>query len=465
MIATSLADVARVTGGRLAGGAEAAAVVDGPVVIDSRQAARGALFVCLPGEHVDGHDFAAAAVEAGAVAALAEREVDAPAVVVADTQTALGLLATDVLNRAEKCTVVGVTGSSGKTSTKDLLAAVFGAAGPTVAPENSFNNEIGLPLTVLRVDAATRTLVAEYSARGAGHIAALCAVARPSIAIVLNVGTAHLGEFGSREAIATAKGELVEALPADGVAVLLADDPIVAGMADRTNARVVTFGEGPAADVRVDDVELDDTGRPRVRLHTPAGPADLRLGVHGAHQALNAAAVVAAALAGGLDLPVILAALESAGPRSPHRMSVQRRPDGLVVIDDAYNANPESTRAAIDALGTIAAGRRRWAVLGEMRELGPESAELHREVGAHLARSGVDELVVVGPGAPYADGAATVAGWRGRTRFVGDATEAARLLRDEATDADVVLVKASNALRLWTVADALLGAQSVEASA
>ena len=458
MIATSLADIARVTGGRLAGGARAAAVVDGPVVIDSRQAARGALFVALPGEHVDGHDFAAAAVEAGAVAALAEREVGAPAIVVADTQAALGLLATDVLGRAEQCAVVGVTGSSGKTSTKDLLAAVFGAAGPTVAPENSFNNEIGLPLTVLRVEATTRTLVAEYSARGAGHIATLCAIARPSIAVVLNVGTAHLGEFGSREAIATAKGELVEALPADGVAVLLADDPIVAGMADRTSARVLSFGRAATADVRVDDVELDDTGRPRVRLHTPAGPADVRLGVYGAHQALNAAAVVAAALAGGLDLPAVLAALEAAGPRSPHRMAVQRRPDGLVVIDDAYNANPESTRAAIDALGSIAAGRRRWAVLGEMRELGPEAAELHREVGGHLARSGVEELVVVGARAPYADGAGAVPGWRGRARSVGDATEAARLLHAEADASDVVLVKASNALRLWTVADALLGA-------
>ena len=456
MIAMTVAEVARVTGGTVAGGADPEAVVAGPVVIDSRRAEPGSLFVCLPGEHADGHDFAGAAVRSGAVAALAGHQVDAPAVVVDDPQHALGRLAAAVLGRAERCRVVGVTGSSGKTSTKDLLAAVFGAAGPTVAPENSFNNEVGLPLTVLRVDQDTRTLVAEYSARGHGHIATLCRIAQPSIAIVLNVGTAHLGEFGSRAAIGQAKGELVEALPADGVAVLFADDPVVAGMAARTSARVTMFGTGDTADVRVGAVTLDETGRPRFRLGTPAGEADVRLGVHGAHQALNAAAVVAAALAAGLELSAVVAALEAAGPRSPHRMHVQRRPDGLVVIDDAYNANPESARAAIDALTAIAAGRRRWAVLGEMRELGAESAALHGEVGRAVAEAGVEELVVVGADAPYAEGTRAVHGWAGRARDVADADAAGRLLHDEVTGTDVVLVKASNSLRLWTVAESLL---------
>jgi UDP-N-acetylmuramoyl-tripeptide--D-alanyl-D-alanine ligase len=242
----------------------------------------------------------------------------------------------------------------------------------------------------------------------------------------------------------------------------------VTGMAARTSARVMTFGRGDGADVRVGDVTLDETGRARFRLHTPAGDADVALGVHGAHQALNAAAVVAAGLAAGLELADIVSALATAGPRSPHRMHVQRRPDGLVVIDDAYNANPESVRAAVDALTAIAGGRRRWAVLGEMRELGPESADLHREVGGRVAAAGVEQLLVVGPDAPYGEGAAAATGWTGQVREVADVDRAVRLLRDEVSPADVVLVKASNALRLWTVAESLLGDQAsrpTEASA
>src|SRR3982751_2686955 len=259
MIELTLAEVAELTGGALTG-AEGARVT-GRVTLDSRTVAPGDLFVAVVGERVDGHDFLGAAAAAGAVAALGTRAADAlPAVVVDDPVAALGRLASGVHARltAGGLRTLGITGSSGKTSTKDLLGQVLAAAGPTVSPPGSFNNDIGLPLTVLSGDARTRYLVLEMGARGRGHIARLCGVARPDIGIVLNVGTAHLGEFGSADVIAEAKGELVEALPASGTAVLNADDPRVIGMAPRTRARVLRTGRGGDADVRAVDVLLDD---------------------------------------------------------------------------------------------------------------------------------------------------------------------------------------------------------------
>jgi UDP-N-acetylmuramoyl-tripeptide--D-alanyl-D-alanine ligase len=464
MIPLDLGEVARLTGGRLTAGTDPARVVSGPVVIDSRRATSGGLFVCLVGERVDGHAFAADAVRAGAVAVLAAREVDVPAVIVDDPQRALGLLAAGMLTRADQCTVVGVTGSSGKTSTKDLLAQVLTSYGPVVAPENSFNNELGLPLTVLSVDEQTATLVCEYSARGRGHITYLCTIAPPEIGVVLNVGSAHLGEFGSLDAIAAAKGELVEALPATGSAVLNADDERVRAMADRTSARVVLFGTTSDADVLLSDVELDDLARPSFRLHTFAGDAKVRLQLSGEHHAMNAAATAAAALCRGLALDDIVAGLEGAGVRSAHRMDVRQRSDGLLVVDDAYNANPESMRAALDAFSRLAAGRRRWAVLGEMRELGEESEALHRAVGAAVVATGVDELLAVDAAAPIAE-AARSHEWSGHARVVPDAAAAAALLTKELRSTDAVLVKASNSLRLWEVADQILAAQPAGASA
>lgn len=458
MIPITLADVCRATGGRLADGARAEARVTAPVVIDSRRCEPGGLFVCVKGDRYDGHAFARDAVEAGAGAVMAARPVGVPAVVVDDTANALGVLATAVLALAPRCRVVAVTGSSGKTSTKDLLAQVFERAGETVSPEGSFNNEIGLPLTVLRITESTRTLVCEYSARGVGHIRYLCGIAPPSIAVVLNVGDAHLGEFGSRQAIARSKAELVEALPEDGVAVLNADDPLVAAMRDRTAAPVVTFGCGDEADVRVVDLRLDELARPRFRLLTASGDAQVSLRLLGEHQAWNAAAVAAAATAAGIPLGDVAEVLSQAVPRSGHRMQLHERGDGLVVIDDAYNANPASMKAAVDALMRIG-GRRAgctWAVLGEMRELGAESRSLHSDVGAVAARLGVDEIVAVGAAVAIAEGATATPGWDGRARTVPDVAAATALLRAEVSPSDVVLVKASNAVELWQVAEALL---------
>jgi UDP-N-acetylmuramoyl-tripeptide--D-alanyl-D-alanine ligase len=458
MIALRAADVADLVGGRLVA-ADGDAVITGPVVIDSRLAAPGSLFVCLAGEHTDGHRHAPDAARAGAVLALAQRPVEAPAVLVDDVQQALGRLAAGVLARSPGVRVSGVTGSSGKTSTKDLMAAVLGAGGPAVAAAGSFNNEIGLPLTVLGVDGATAHLVLEYSARRKGHIAYLTGIARPDTAVVLNVGSAHLGEFGSREAIAAAKGELVEALPPTGVAVLNVDDPMVAAMSGRTAARVLRVGTGPGADLRVADLTLDETARPRFRLLGGDADVEVRLRLHGRHHAGNAAAAAAAGIAAGIPLDVAAEALGRFTAASPHRMAVTTRTDGLLVIDDAYNANPESMRAALAALVEIAErrGGRGWAVLGEMRELGDDTPSLHAAVGDSAAALGVDHLVVVGDAAvAIGDGARAHAGWSGEVTLVPSAAEAVDLVAAGATARDVVLVKASNAVGLWSVAESLL---------
>lgn len=463
--------LAEAVGGQVAPGVDPTRRVGPGVVIDSRAVHPGALFVALPGERVDGHDFVATAADAGAAAALVTRPVavDVPQVVVPDTVAALAALATDVVGRATASglVVVGITGSSGKTSTKDLVAAVLEAAGPTVAPPGSFNNEIGAPLTACRVDAATRYLVAEMGARGLGHIAWLCRVTPPAVGAVLNVGHAHLGEFGSIEQIALAKGELVEALPPTGWAVLNADDPRVIAMALRTSARVAAFStrHDPAetgADLRVwaSDVAADDLQRHRFTLHAagagrePAS-APVALRVLGEHQVSNAVAAAAVGLAAGLGLDAVADALSHATARSRWRMELAERPDGLAILNDAYNANPDSMSAALVAVARLRRpGGRVVAALGDMLELGPDAAAAHREAGALAATLEVDELVAVGEFGPD-----LVAGFApsGRpARYFGSVEELVAHLRGALGASDVVLVKASRGLALERVADALV---------
>jgi UDP-N-acetylmuramoyl-tripeptide--D-alanyl-D-alanine ligase len=456
VIALSLGDLAAIVGGSLHG-ADPAAVVTGPVVVDSRQVLPGALFVAIKGERVDGHDFSERAVHAGAVAVLAERTVaGVPTVQVDHVVSALGRLARGVLDRLPGTKVIALTGSSGKTGTKDLVASLLEAAGPTVAPPGSFNNEIGLPLTVLAADPGTAFLVLEMGARGAGHIQELTAIAPPDVGVVLNVGSAHLGEFGSRAAISEAKAELVEALPVDGVAVLNADDQLVAAMASRTRARVVTFGTSPSAGVRAERVTLD-LGRARFRLVASQGSADVALQLLGEHQVANCLAAAAVALDAGVLVGDVAAGLTAARPRSPWRMEVIERRDGVTVVNDAYNANPESMRAALKALVDLAGRRRTWAVLGEMRELGPAAADEHDAIGRLAMRLHVDRLVVVGPGATAVHlGARLESTAGGESMFVPDVDAAVRLLRDSLAPGDVVLVKASRAAGLERVAAALL---------
>ena len=450
MIPLTLAEVADAVGGELHDVSDPQVPVTGDVELDSRRIRPGGLFVALAGERVDGHEHAAGAVGAGAVGVLAARPVGVPAVVVPDVPAALADLARAVLDRLPDVTVVGLTGSSGKTSTKDLLAQLLAELGPTVAPPGSFNNELGHPYTVLRSTVDTRYLVLEKSARGIGHVAWLTRIARPRIGVVLNVGTAHLGEFGSRENIALAKGELVEALPADGVAVLNADDPLVLAMADRTAARVVTVGLAATADVRAVDVTLDERGTPSYELVTAAGSVPVTLSVHGEHQVGNSLAAAAVALELGMPLPAVADALGRARALSRWRMEVTERPDGVLVVNDAYNANPESMAAALRALTTMARGRRSWAVLGEMAELGGSAADEHRRVGELTAELGVDRVVVVGPDAQRLYAAA-----REGAVHVDDADAAIALLRAQLQPEDVVLVKASRSAGLERVALAL----------
>jgi UDP-N-acetylmuramoyl-tripeptide--D-alanyl-D-alanine ligase len=457
VIPLSLAAIAAITGARPHLVGDPAAEVDS-VVIDSRAAGPGALFVALPGQRVDGHDFAPAAVAAGAAAVLASRPTAVPTLVVPDVPAAMAALATAVVDRLPDLTIAAITGSAGKTTTKDLAAQLIERLGPTVAPHGSYNNEIGHPLTILRASAATRYLVLELSARGRGHIARQCEIAPPSFGIVLLVGHAHAGEFGGLAEVARAKGELPAALPGDGVALLNADDPRVLAMAGHTAARVVTFGRAPQAAVRAAGVRLDGNGRPAFTLLTPEGSAPVRLRLFGEHNVTNALA--AAALAGelGLALPEVADGLSTAAARSRWRMEVTRRPDGVTVINDAYNASPDAMTAAIGAMAVMARGRRAFAVLGPMYELGSQSRAFHEEAGRLAARAGVAGLIVVGEdAAPMLAGAKAEGSWHGELLWVPDADGALEALAARLIPGDLVLVKASHSAGLERVGLALTG--------
>ncbi|MGW0392417.1 UDP-N-acetylmuramoyl-tripeptide--D-alanyl-D-alanine ligase [Streptomyces sp. NPDC003042] len=465
MIALSLAEIADITGGRPHDIPDPSVRITGPVVIDSRQVEAGSLFAAFDGEHVDGHDYAERAVLAGAAAVLAARPVGVPSIVVPDVEKALGALARAVVERLGT-DVVALTGSAGKTSTKDLIAQVLQHHAPTVWTPGSLNNEIGLPLTALKATEETRHLVLEMGARGVGHIAYLTGLTPPRIGLVLNVGTAHIGEFGGREQIAQAKGELVEALPGEadgGVAVLNADDLLVRAMATRTKARTVLFGEAADADVRATEVRMTPAGQPSFTLHTPTGCGDVTLRLYGEHHVSNALAAAAVAHVLGMSAQEIASALSEAGTLSRWRMEVTERADGVTIVNDAYNANPESMRAALRALAAMggaarANGGRTWAVLGPMAELGDASLAEHDAVGRLAVRLNVSRLVAVGgrEASWLQLGAYNEGSWGDESVLVSDAQAAVDLLRSELRPGDVVLVKASRSIGLERVALALL---------
>ncbi|WP_059005676.1 UDP-N-acetylmuramoyl-tripeptide--D-alanyl-D-alanine ligase [Streptomyces specialis] len=446
MIPLSVGEIAEVVGGTVEG--DSGVKVTAPAVLDGRQAEPGGLFVAFAGEHADGHAYAGQAGRAGAVAVLGSRPTPLPTVVVEDARAALQALAAHVVARLrDGLTVVGVTGSQGKTSTKDLLAAVLSGTAPTIATIGTLNNELGVPLTMLRADAATRFLGLEMGARHIGDIAALTALVAPDIAVVLSVGQAHLGEFGSREAIATTKGELVRGLAPGGTAVLNADDPRVIAMRSLTGGPVLTFGRAAHADVQARDLATDRLGRPSFTLRTADASAALTLPLVGAHQALNASAAAAAGLAAGVPLDVAATALATAS-LSKWRMEPRDLAGGATLLNDSYNANPDSTRAALDALAAVEGGRR-IAVLGEMRELGDAGEAEHRAVGKYAA-SRADVVAAVGEAArPIAEGAGE------RAVTLPDNAAAVDWLRRHLAPGDVVLVKASRGARLDEVAAAL----------
>lgn len=499
MIDLTVAQIAEIVGGVLVDISPAQAAqrrVTGSVEFDSRAVGPGGLFLALPGARSDGHDHAAAAVAAGAVAVLAARPVGVPAIVVApDPGTGAGGLAGVLEHDADGSgaavlaalaalakvvaaelvagglTIIGITGSSGKTSTKDLVAVVLDPLGEVVAPPGSFNNELGHPWTVLRATRDTDYLILEMSARHPGNIAALAAIAPPTVGVVLNVGTAHLGEFGSREAIARTKAELPQAIPQSGVVILNVDDPAVAAMADATAARVIRVSRDSTGDVWAGPVSLDALARPRFTLHAGGAEVEVQLGIYGDHQVTNALCAAAVAMECGASVEQVAAALAATGPVSRHRMQVTTRADGVTVIDDAYNANPDSMRAGLAALAWIAHGgahhanergsraRRSWAVLGEMAELGEDAITEHDRIGRLAVRLDVSRLVVVGGGRSISamhHGAVMEGSWGPEAVNVADPDAALALLRAELQPGDVILVKASNSVGLGALADALV---------
>ncbi|MFW6596972.1 UDP-N-acetylmuramoyl-tripeptide--D-alanyl-D-alanine ligase [Propionibacteriaceae bacterium Y2011] len=471
------AALAEAVGGDLVG-PDPDALVGPDVVRDSRDVTPGAVFCAIVGERVDGHRFVAPTFSSGAGTALVERDrwpatgeqADLPVVRVADVPTALGRLGRHVVDDAKHhgLAVVAITGSMGKTSTKDLLGQLLAAAGPTVAPENSFNNEIGVPLTATRIDDRTRFLVSEMGARGIGHIADLCALVPPDIGVVLNVAHAHLGEFGSQAAIARAKGELVEA--AGRWAVLNADDPLVLAMRDRTAARVITFSVDPDTEPVGDaawaaDLQPDEWGRYRFTVHLRLDGHHHRgtaaLGVPGRHNVANAMAAAAAALVAGVPPELITTTLDGAQVTSQWRMALTELADTTMVLNDAYNANPDAVLAALDTAAQMAGGngRRLGVVLGDMLELGEESATEHHRVGAAVATAGASWALFVGDLADeFATGARTAGLADEQVVVAPDAATAAdRLVAPGSPLAagDVVLVKGSRGVALEQVAAAL----------
>ena len=441
-----LQDAALVTGAALVGGAPGAEA-DG-VCIDSRRVRPGDLFVALPGAVTDGHLHVEDALAAGAAAALVARPVAghdgttlAPLLVVDEPAAALRALAGWVRDVTDPV-VVGVTGSTGKTSTKDLIAAVAAVTFRTVAAERSYNNELGVPLTLLQATQETDVVICELGARGPGQIRELCEYVRPRIGVVTTVGVTHYEQFGSVEAIVAAKSELPAALPEGGVAVLNADDPRVAAMAEVTRADVVTYGIGAGAWLRAESVELDELGRPSFTMARGADRRRVTLGSSGRHQVGNALAAGAVGLVLGLSLDQVAAGL-AAARMSPWRMQVEKRA-GVVVVNDAYNANPTSMAAALETCAAmVQPGGRLLAVLGYMAELGDIEEAEHERVGA-LAAAGVQRLVVVGERArPIAQGAAAAGLAEVVVVDAGAGPAAAVEALGELRPGDVVLVKAS----------------------
>lgn len=465
MIALTLAEVVAATAGRLEpSGTDAteATIVDGPVTTDSREVVPGGVFVAKRGEFDDGHRFAAAAAEQGAALLIVERplELPVPQVVVDDSVEALGALATEVVRRMRalgRLRIVGVTGSNGKTTTKNLLRTVLEQVGPTVAARKSYNNEVGAPTTMLELTEETEYLVAEMGASGVGEIARLVRMARPDVGIVLKVGLAHAGEFGGIEKTVQAKSEMVTDLLSTDVAVLNADDPRVVPMAGLTAARVVWFGLGERADVRATDVVVHARGT-EFTVTVPGGEsAHVRFSVLGEHHVMNALAAIAAARELGVPLATIVAALERVTLAEQWRMQVMGGRHDITVINDAYNASPDSVQAALKTLAQVKRPEGRTiAVLGEMSELGEFSGEEHDRIGLLAVRLGVSQLVVVGEGARRLHITAINEGsWDGESAYVETADEAFDLVTSMVHPGDTVLVKSSNSAGLRHLGDRL----------
>jgi UDP-N-acetylmuramoyl-tripeptide--D-alanyl-D-alanine ligase len=462
VIALTLGEITEILAGRLVS-ADPGVSVDGTVQTDSRMVTEGSIFFALPGEITDGHLFAPAAVAAGAALIVTEHELDLPVaqIVVTHGLDALAALAGAVIDRvraAGRLTVIAITGSNGKTTTKNLLRAILSAEAPTVAPQGSFNNQVGAPISMLGIDLSTRYLIVEMGASGAGEIARLVRIARPDISVVLKVGLAHVGEFGGIDAVQRAKAEIVETLPASAVAILNADDGRVVAMAERTAARVRHFGLAASAELSATDVIATATGT-TFSLVTNTGSFAVHMRILGEHHVLNALAALSVADELGVDLAGAISAIEGVPRAERWRMEVLTPDSGVVVINDAYNASPDSTAAALKTLAQIVrAGERSVAVLGEMAELGEYADEEHDRIGRLAVRLNIQKLLVVGHRARHIHNAAGLEGsWDGESQLVDSVEQAYDLLREELREGDVVLVKSSKSAGLRFLGDRLGG--------
>jgi UDP-N-acetylmuramoyl-tripeptide--D-alanyl-D-alanine ligase len=463
VIPLNLADIAEIVGGRVLAAVSGDTTVGGPVQTDSRLVTPGAIFFALPGEVTDGALFADAAARNGAALVIAERELDlpVPVVVVGDGVAALAALAAQVVARvraAGSLRVVAITGSNGKTTTKNLLRAILERQAPTVAPQGSFNNHVGAPISMLGIDYDTRYLVVEMGASGAGEIARLVAVAKPDIGVVLKVGLAHVGEFGGIDAVQRAKSEMVTDLAVIATAILNADDDRVVAMAELTDATVRWFGLSATADVRAEDIQATATGT-SFTLVAGETRMPVRLRILGEHHVLNALAALSVAHELGVELAAAIDAIEAVTRAERWRMELLLPPSGAIVINDAYNASPDSMAAALKTLAQVRGpDDRTIAVLGEMAELGEYSDEEHDRIGRLVVRLNIRKLIVVGHGARHIHNAAGLEGsWDGESVYVATADEAYDLLRDDVGAGDIVLVKSSKSANLRFLGDRLGG--------
>lgn len=469
MLELTLDDIASIVGGELtitdaatAAGTSGSTIVSGVVDTDSRLIDAGGIFVAKPGEFSDGHLFVDAAVTNGAALIIAERlsDVDVPQIIVPNSVDALGKLATEVVSRVKaggNLTIVGITGSNGKTTTKNLVRAIVEHVGETVAPRDSFNNEVGAPLTMLKLTPTTRFLVAEMGASGLGEITRLVRMAKPDIGVVLTVGLAHAGEFGGIETTLRTKTEMVSDLTGDDVAVLNSDDPRVVSMADKTAARIVWFGQGKTANVRATDIDASISGTEFTLTLASGESAPVRFQVLGEHHVMNAIAAAAVAEQIGVGIADIVTALESVVRAEKWRMEVTRGNDDVVLINDAYNASPDSMSAGLRTLAQITTpAQRSIAILGEMSELGEFSHEEHSRIGLQVVRLNIDKLVVVGQAARALHLAATAEGsWDGESVFVETADDAYDLVATDLRPGDRIFVKSSNSAKLRFLGDRL----------
>ncbi|MEY4436564.1 MAG: hypothetical protein RL100_28 [Actinomycetota bacterium] len=466
MIALTVEQIAAAIGGTVIG--DQSVTITGSVETDSRLVKAGALFVAKPGEETDGHLFVEQARQAGAVASIVQKKVESSSIaqiLVPDSVAALGELAKYVLAKVREVSelkVIGVTGSNGKTTTKNMLGEILSGAGKTIAPIESYNNEVGAPYSILQVDESTKYLVVELGAGGPGSIKYLAEIARPDIAVVLKVGLAHVGEFGGIETTAKIKAELVVAMHDSGTLVLNHDDGYVRDMAELSSSKKVWFGTSADSNYRATELELSIDGTAFTLTRPDATESKVHLKILGEHHVMNALAALSVADQLGIDRSSAIKALENMPLAERWRMQLMQRSDGVTIINDAYNASPDSTKAALQTLAQLGrTGRRTVAVLGEMAELGSASREQHDAIGRLVVRLNIDQLVVVGAGAKLIHmGAEQEGSWAGESKYFESIAEALAYLREMLVAGDLVLVKSSKSANLRHLGDDLVEVNS-----